>query len=419
MYSLDGSTYLQYSAPLNLNPAQTPTIYVFADDNVANRSGVFTKDLTPNAAGYTVTGPTVATLGSQITANWTAPAGRPAYDWIGLYQQGTLNSAFLAKQFTGGTASGSVALTLPSQPGVYELRYLLNNGYTSTAVSSSINVSVPAVRAPFDFDGDERTDISVFRPSNGQWWLGRSTAGLIVHTFGNSADLPVPGDFTGDRSTDVAIFRPSNGEWFVLRSENFTFYSFPFGASGDLPVPGDYDGDGRTDAAVFRPSNATWYIQRSSGGTTIQGFGASTDRPVPADYDGDGKTDIAIYRPSLGQWWLNRSTAGVIVHTFGNSADRNVPGDYTGDGKADVAIFRPSNGEWFILRSEDFSFYSFPFGISTDLPVPGDYDGDGKFDAGIFRPSNSTWYINRSTAGILIQGFGASTDLPVPNSFVR
>ncbi len=282
-----------------------------------------------------------------------------------------------------------------------------------------IPVNLTTARSPYDFDGDGKTDLSIFRPSNGQWWLNRSTAGLIVHTFGNSSDKIVPGDYTGDDKADVAIYRPSGGEWFVLRSEDSSFYSFPFGAADDIPVPGDYDGDGKTDAAVFRPSTATWFILNSGGGTTIQNFGATTDLPVAADYDGDGKTDIAIYRPSNGQWWLNRSASGLIVFTFGTASDKTVPGDYTGDGKADVAFFRPSSGEWFILRSENASFYSFPFGATGDLPVPGDYDGDGKSDAGVFRPTGATWFIQRSTAGTLIQNFGASTDLPVPNSGVR
>ncbi len=269
-------------------------------------------------------------------------------------------------------------------------------------------------RGPVDYDGDRRSDISVFRPSNGQWWLNRSTDGVIAHTFGNSTDTVVPADFTGDGKADVAIWRA--GVWFILRSENGSFYSFPFGTSGDVPVPGDYDGDGKADAAVFRPSVSTWYIERSSGVPAIERFGAAGDRPVPADYDGDGKTDIAMFRPSNGQWWLNRSIAGVIAVTFGNSADLTVPGDFTGDGKADVALFRPSSGEWFVLRSEDFSFYSFPFGSDGDRPVPGDYDGDGRFDPAVFRPANATWYIDRSSSGILIQTFGAQTDLPLPST---
>jgi hypothetical protein len=274
--------------------------------------------------------------------------------------------------------------------------------------------------APFDFDGDGKSDISIFRPSNGQWWYYRSSdGGNYAATFGNSTDKLVPGDFTGDGKTDIALFRPSTGEWFILRSENGSYYSFPFGTNGDIPAVGDFDGDGKADTAVFRPSDTNWYIRRSSdGGTTIQQFGQAGDVPVVADYDGDGKTDIAVWRPSAGQWWINRSLLGTVSFAFGNSLDKPVQGDYTGDGKTDVALWRPSNGNWFIMRSEDNSFYSFPFGVSSDTPAPGDYDGDRKFDATVFRPSNSTWFIQRTTAGTLIQSFGISGDKPVPNAFI-
>ena len=274
-------------------------------------------------------------------------------------------------------------------------------------------------RAPFDFDGDGKTDLSIFRPSVGEWWyLKSSDGGNAAAQFGASSDKITPGDFTGDGKTDIAFWRPSNGFWFVLRSEDFSYYSFPFGTTGDIPAVGDFDGDGKTDATIFRASTGTWYISKSSGGTLIQQFGQNGDVPVVADYDGDGTSDIAIYRVAVGEWWIQRSTAGLIAFQFGNSADKPVPGDFTGDGKADVALFRPSSGEWFVLRSEDQSYYSFPFGTNGDVPAPGDYDGDGKFDATVFRPSSSTWYAQRSTAGTLIQGFGQSGDMPVPNAFV-
>jgi uncharacterized delta-60 repeat protein len=274
--------------------------------------------------------------------------------------------------------------------------------------------------APFDFDGDSKADLSIFRPSVGEWWyLKSSNGGNYAAQFGSSTDKLTPGDFTADGKTDIAFWRPSTGEWFVLRSEDSSYYSYPFGTSGDVPVVGDFDGDFKADTGVYRPSNLTWFIRRSSdGGATIQQFGANGDLPVVADYDGDGKSDIAIYRPSVGEWWLNRSTAGVIAFQFGNSADKPTQGDFTGDGKADVAFWRPSTGEWFVLRSENQSYYSFPFGNSTDVAAAGDYDGDRKFDAAIFRPSTSTWYVQRSTAGTLIQGFGQSGDMPVPNAFV-
>jgi len=271
-----------------------------------------------------------------------------------------------------------------------------------------------------DFDGDSKTDIGIFRPSAGEWWLNRSSTGVTVAAqFGQSTDKPVPADFTGDGKSDIAFWRPSTGEWFILRSEDGSFLSFPFGTSGDVPVAGDFDGDGKADAGVFRPSTNEWFISKSSGGTIITTFGVAGDVPVTADYDGDGKTDIAIYRPSAGQWWIQRSSnLSVVAAAFGNSTDKPVQGDYSGDGKADIAFYRPSTGEWFILRSEDGSFYSVPFGASGDLPAPGDYDGDGKFDTAVFRPSSVTWFINRTTAGLLITSFGAGGDQPLPNVFV-
>jgi CubicO group peptidase (beta-lactamase class C family) len=271
----------------------------------------------------------------------------------------------------------------------------------------------------FDFDGDGKTDISIYRPSVGEWWYQRSFDGQVVAAqFGTGADRIVPADYTGDGKTDIALWRPASGEWFILRSEDHSFYSFPFGANGDIPVPADFDADGRADAAVFRPSDSTWYILRSTEGVTIQRFGQAGDVPVAADYDGDNRADIAVYRPSVGEWWLQRSVSGTVAFRFGNGADKPVPDDYTGDGKADVALFRPSTNEWFVLRSENQSFYSFPFGATGDIATPGDYDGDGKTDAAVFRPSSSAWFIQRSTAGTLIQSFGQMGDMPIPSAFV-
>jgi subtilisin-like proprotein convertase family protein len=283
---------------------------------------------------------------------------------------------------------------------------------------------VPTSKAPFDFDGDHKTDVSIFRPADGSWWYQKSSDGSVpVAQFGTGTDVMVPGDFTGDGKADIAIWRPSNGNWFILRSEDGNFFSFPFGATGDIPMPADFDGDGKTDAAVFRPATGEWFILQSGGGGTVfTTFGGAGDQPVSADYDGDGRADIGIARTSGGfkQWWVQRSTAGLMVVNFGAPADKTVSGDYTGDGKADVAVFKPTTGEWLILRSEDFQFFSFGWGQAGDIPVPGDYDGDGRFEASVFRPSDTTWYINRTGGGgPAFIPFGSATDKPVPNAFAR
>ncbi|MCW5961856.1 MAG: VCBS repeat-containing protein [Pyrinomonadaceae bacterium] len=272
----------------------------------------------------------------------------------------------------------------------------------------------------FDFDGDRKSDVGIFRPAQGEWWYLRSgNGGNAAFSFGTSNDKLAPADFTGDGKTDVAFWRESTGEWFILRSENGSFYSFVFGTTGDIPMPADYDGDGIADPAIFRPSNATWYVLRSTGGILITQFGAAGDEPVAADYDGDGKDDMAIFRPSTGEWWINRSTAGIAVYNFGLSSDLTVPADFTGDGKADVAFWRPSTGEWFVLRSEDGSFYSFAFGTAGDVPAVGDFDGDGRADPTVFRPSNRVWYKLQSTNGFSAITFGAPGDIPVHSAFNR
>ncbi len=295
-------------------------------------------------------------------------------------------------------------------------------GNTNTASTSTDNTVTLVNKQKFaDFDGDGKTDIGIFRSSDGSWWYSRSSDNEFrVFSFGTQSDIITPGDYTGDGKADIAIFRPSTGEWYIMRSDDNSFFSFPFGAAGDVPVPNDYDGDGKTDAAVFRPSSGEWFILNSNGsGTSIVQFGSAEDKPVPADFDGDGKADIAIFRPSDGSWWYLRSSDSQFrVFRFGLGTDKPVQGDYSGDGKADLAVFRESTGEWFFQRSEDGSYYSLPFGALGDVAAPGDYDGDGRFDTAVFRPSTANWFVQRSTAGILITSFGASGDRPIPNAFI-
>lgn len=275
---------------------------------------------------------------------------------------------------------------------------------------------IPAnIKSRADFDGDGKTDLSVFRPAEGNWYLNRTTAGFTALNWGVSTDIPTPGDYDGDNKTDLAVFRPSTGQWFVLRSSDSGFSAPQFGSGGDVPVSADYDGDGKTDLAIFRPSNNVWYILNSGNGSaTIVQFGLNGDLPVRGDYDGDGKTDIAIYRN--GQWWILKSAGGITALSFGTADDKPVPADYDGDNRDDVAVYRPSEGSWYILRSVDGGFAFARFGISTDVPVPGDYDGDGKDDVAVYR--QGIWYLNQSTAGLLIASFGIASDIALPTGYI-
>ncbi|MDH3494409.1 MAG: FG-GAP-like repeat-containing protein [Acidobacteriota bacterium] len=181
-----------------------------------------------------------------------------------------------------------------------------------------------------DWDGDGRADVAVYReaPGGGQSYFffngslnnpGQNTTYL---PWGTTGDRPVRGDFDGDGKSDLAVFRPADGNWFIRQSSNGQLRVDRWGIASDTIVSGDFDGDAKTDLTVFR--NGVWYIKRSSNGAALyRSWGVSGDVLVPADYDGDGTTDVAVYRNGI--WWINRSADGsTVAESFGVSTDKPI-----------------------------------------------------------------------------------------------
>jgi subtilisin-like proprotein convertase family protein len=277
-----------------------------------------------------------------------------------------------------------------------------------------------------DFDGDGRTDVSVFRGSNQNWYLRDSSTytNRVQINWGNPAlgDITVPGDYDGDKRTDIAIFRPSEGNWYIIQSSTGTPTIKNWGGTGDTPVPADYDGDGKTDVAVWRQSNGNWHVLRSATNTgRVVGWGASGDIPVRGHFEGTDGADFTVYRPSDNNWYiLNNAGTSQRVVNWGTAGDTLVPGDYDADGKTDVAVWRPSNGNWYVLQSSTGTVLQRSWGVSTDVPAPGDYDGDARSDFAVFRASDGNWYILNSgtTPNTLrIDSLGQSGDTAIPSTY--
>jgi hypothetical protein len=357
-----------------------------------------------------------AAIGSApIVLTWGAVSGATSYavqvTLVGSSTPAINVSGLVSPTYTiraGALASGTYNWTATAT----------NTGGTSpSSTSFAINVTSHVAA---DFDNDGKTDVSIYRPTDGSWWVSKSSNGAsVLQPWGQTGDIPVPGDYDGDGKTDYAIFRPSTGQWWIIQSSNGVIRLQQWGQTGDIPVPGDYDGDGKTDIAIYRPTDGNWWIIQSNTSTIhLQWWGGTAgDVPVPADYDGDGKTDIAIFRPSTGAWWIIQSaTSTVKAQGWGQTGDIPVPADYDGDGKADIAIYRPADGNWWIIQSNTSTIrLQWWGGTAGDIPAPGDYDGDGKADITIFRPSTATWWIIQSTnSTVKAQGFGLTGDTPLP-----
>ena len=134
-----------------------------------------------------------------------------------------------------------------------------------------------------DMDGDQNCEVaSVVLATRIVTTRNPATSVGQQYHFGLSNDRYVPADFDGDGKGDLTIFRPSNGDWWWIRSSDNVVNVLHWGTSNDIPVPADYDGDNKTDHAVYRREsvNGVYYVRGSQTGFQAFTWGLPIDLPV-------------------------------------------------------------------------------------------------------------------------------------------
>lgn len=381
----------------------------------------------PMSVGYPVSGLTRGPDGALYGAGGYADFGM-------LFRMTSAGALTVLHVFAGAPLDGATPvgrLTLGIDGHLYGTsRYggASNDGTVFRLVDPTRTVTTAGPSLAADFDGDGKTDLVVFRPTTGTWFVRNSSsnyssdAAWTSYQWGLAGDVPLAADFDGDRKSELTVYRPATGEWFVrfsMANDNYANWtSYQWGLPGDVPLVADFDGDGRTDLVVFRPSTGVWYVRDSSSNygrdTAWRSYqwGLAGDIPLAADLDGDHKSDLTVYRPTTGEWFVRGSTSDYTTwtsHQWGLPGDVPLAADVDGDDRTDLCVWRPGNGTWHVrLSTSDYSYAtwtSYEWGVVGDVPLVGDFDGDGRTDLSVWRPVNGTWYMRFSRSDYSIDAW--------------
>jgi hypothetical protein len=253
-----------------------------------------------------------------------------------------------------------------------------------------------------DYDGDRQSDLAVYEPASGAWYIYSLRSGPLAWAlpWGGPGMIPVSGDFNGDRVTDLAVYELNTGCWYIRTLAYGLVLAFgdQWGGRNMMPVAADYNADAITDLAVYDLVNGYWYIRTLSGVTILWGvsFWGTGFVAVPGDYNGDGVADLAQFHVTSGAWIINTLYGDLILAgvQWGAYGMMPVSGDYNGDGVYDLAVYEPSTGYWYIRTvSGAVLAWQAAWGGPTLAAVPGDFDGDGTSDMAVYDGYTGGWYV--------------------------
>jgi hypothetical protein len=259
---------------------------------------------------------------------------------------------------------------------------------------------------PGDFDADMRSDLEVFNPPDGGWYVNSASGATLL--WNNSWGWSTAQAATGrrlQRGWDSMIKPcsiPQGGYWYIHR-----------------PCGGADAGLGRTSGAGARPSRCpgitTGTIAWDHGGVRYGRAATGTSRPWAArlltwaepvglehgqagarrlqrrQHRGTRRCSIPRAVSGTSKRWAVHPLAWRQSSGAGARPSR-CPGDYNGDG--DVGSGRIRYPGWLLVHQDPGRHRRWPgrvqWGWSTAIPVSGDFNGDGAYDLAVYDSGDRT-----------------------------
>ncbi|HNW28542.1 MAG TPA: SpvB/TcaC N-terminal domain-containing protein, partial [Spirochaetota bacterium] len=191
-----------------------------------------------------------------------------------------------------------------------------DSGNNSAATSDTSDFGQHRDKVQFfsgDFNGDGRTDISIYDARTGRWWVGENYRidynpgfqfqWILYKEFSAPeqtlfANDRFSGDFNGDGISDFLLFDRSSGEWWIGETGDRNIIFRVFSRAPEFKdvtrwLQGDFNGDGRTDIGFYsKTDNNIWVGEATPDGfryriyTNLATCPNSTrilDAPLPRD----------------------------------------------------------------------------------------------------------------------------------------
>ncbi|OHD68136.1 MAG: hypothetical protein A2W19_01960 [Spirochaetes bacterium RBG_16_49_21] len=181
---------------------------------------------------------------------------------------------------------------------LFRYDYAPNSNMDSSATRDSSVMGKDRGRVHFftgDFNGDGRSDISLYDERSGAWW--------VAENYREDGPHPQP------------LSQGERGVNFVLQWRLYKKFTAPEQALfANDRFTGDFNADGLSDFLLFDRDSGEWIIGETRKGTiNFRVFSRAPQfreitRWLQGDFNGDGRTDLGFYSATDNNFWIGEAT---------------------------------------------------------------------------------------------------------------